>query len=85
MKGRLKMDRKERILRCLEENGIELDRDGNLVDVESIGFIAAILDIENEFDIEIPNDYLLIDVLSNLTQFDAVVESQIKKTFGKKG
>lgn len=77
------MDRRETILRCLEENGIEISENGDLVGGDSMGFISAVLDIEQEFNIEIPNEYLLIDVLSNLNQFEAVVETQIGKSFGK--
>ena len=76
------MERKERILRCLEENGVTVNSQGNLMEVNSLSFISTIVDIEQEFDIEIPDEYLLVNVLSNIEQINAIIELQVNKSVG---
>ena len=57
---------RERVMRCLEENGVIIDDDGNLPDIESVVFISTVLTIEEEFGIEFPDEYLSITYFSNI-------------------
>lgn len=75
LKEKTKMDIKERICKCLEEDGIELSNEGDLINVESINFISAIVSIEQEFDIEFPDNYLLFDTMSNIGDIEQIVKS----------
>lgn len=45
---------------------------------ESIRFITAIVELENHFDIEIPDDYLSVENLSTVGAIVSMVSSIIK-------
>lgn len=50
----------EKINKIFETNGIQIDSLGNkyeALDIDSLSFISVMVDIENEFQIEIPEDY----------------------------
>ena len=55
------MEKLQKIQNCLEENGIEVLNDGTLDNVDSISFISSIVSLEEEFNIEFPDEYLLIE------------------------
>ena len=75
---------RERVIRCLNTVGILIDPtadDVNLndYDVDSISFISFIVEIEKEFDIEIPDGYLYIEILQSLNGFINLVEQLVDK------
>ncbi|MFR8792328.1 phosphopantetheine-binding protein [Gallintestinimicrobium sp.] len=58
----------ERILNCLLELGIVFEQEENNFELtdyieDSLTFISFVSELENEFDIEIPDEYLLQGVL----------------------
>lgn len=57
---------KNRLINCLEENGIEVNNDGTLGEFESISFISALVSIEEEFQMEFPDEYLSFEEPLNL-------------------
>lgn len=67
----------ERIRKCIEESGIDVLESGELDNVESINFISAIISMEQEFDIEFPDEYLLIDIMSNIENICYIVKQVI--------
>ena len=75
---------RERVIRCLNTVGILIDPtsdDVNLndYDVDSITFISFIVEIEKEFDIEIPDGYLYVEILQSLNGFINLVEQLVDK------
>lgn len=56
----------EKVQRCLEENGIIVDENGEMMDVESINFIASVICLEEEFNIEFPDEMLSFEKIGNL-------------------
>lgn len=60
------MEKLQKIQNCLEENGIEVLNDGTLDNVDSISFISSIVSLEEEFNIEFPDEYLLIEKMNNI-------------------
>lgn len=61
----------ERILNCLLELGIVFEQEENNFELtdyieDSLTFISFVSELENEFDIEIPDEYLLQGVLGTL-------------------
>lgn len=46
------MNTREKLLTCLEENGVTVDADGTCNLIDSLHLISSILRIEEEFDIE---------------------------------
>lgn len=73
---------RKRVINCLNTVGILIDPtsdDVNLndYDVDSISFISFIVEIEKEFDIEIPDGYLYVDVLQSLNGFINLVEQLV--------
>ncbi|KWX75484.1 MULTISPECIES: acyl carrier protein [Paenibacillus sonchi group] len=71
----------ERIRINLEENGIEISEDGSLVNVDSMSFISSIVCIEQEFEIEFPDGYLLIEEMSNIESLNYIVTQIISDQF----
>ena len=55
-KGGISM--RESVIRCVEECGVSIDSDGTIVDLDSFKFISLIITLEDEFDIEFPDEYL---------------------------
>lgn len=75
MFGVMLMEIIDRVRNCIEENGIEVLDNGELGNVESINFISAIISIELEFGIQIPDEYLLSDTMSNLEHLCYIVQT----------
>ena len=76
------MHTRERIEGCLNTVGILIDPtsdDVNLndYDVDSISFISFIVEVEKEFDIEIPDGYLYVEILQSLNGFVNLVEQLV--------
>lgn len=71
------MNIEERILKNLEENGIEVIEDGSLINLDSIGFISSIVGIEQEFEIEIPSEYLVVETMSTIENLNYIVNQLI--------
>lgn len=68
-----------KIIEIVEENGIEIDDEGNFDNIDSIKFISMLVSIEQEFDIEIPDDFLLLEKAPNIDSITAVVENELSK------
>ena len=73
-RGIINMDIINRIVSILHEEGIEAEYTGGDLDlrdyiIDSIQFISFIVEVEREFDIEIPNEILLYDSISSLHSF----------------
>lgn len=69
-KGDVHMTINERVLKCMEENGIIVLKNGNFDNMDSINFISAVISIESEFDIEFPDEFLS---MSTFCDFENVV------------
>ena len=67
------MNIRQKIIKCIEENGIQISSDGNLDELESIKFISLIVSLEEEFKIEFPEEYLLTYKLSNVDMIKEVI------------
>lgn len=67
------MNIRQKIIKCIEENGIQICSDGNLDELESIKFISLIVSLEEEFKIEFPEEYLLTYKLSNVDMIKEVI------------
>lgn len=68
-----------RVIEIVEENGIEIDDEGKFDNVDSIKFISMLVSIEQEFNIEIPDDFLLLDNILNISSITAIVENELSK------
>jgi acyl carrier protein len=74
----------EQILSITEEMGISVEdkeaSDINLQEllVDSIQFIDFILHVEKAFNIEIPDEYLIVDTVSSLNNFMDILTDIIK-------
>ncbi|MDR2177562.1 MAG: acyl carrier protein [Treponema sp.] len=73
---------REKLLGILEESGLFIDQkspEGDLdlreYIVDSVQFMSFVVEIENQFDIEIPDEVLAYDNLASLNGFITIVES----------
>lgn len=74
----------ERILNCLLELGIVFEREENNFELtdyieDSLTFISFVSELENEFDIEIPDEYLLQGVLGTLNDLKNIITLLVGK------
>jgi len=70
-------DLRSRIITILEHNGLIFDgmsEDSTLV-FDSIQFITVIVELEEEFDIEIPDEYLLSEEISCIDSIVNIVNN----------
>ena len=67
---------------CLEESGIVILDDGSFDEMDSITFISAIVSIEQEFEIEFLDEYLIMNVMGNIDQLYEVVSHMINDKVG---
>ena len=73
-----KEDIKQGIIKCFQNVGIMIPLENYNEDLEiqeyiedSIMFITMIIELENFFGIEVPDEYLITEILSN---FEALIE-----------
>ena len=64
---------KERIIKCIEENGIEVCADGTILELNSLKFIATIVSLEDEFDIEFPDEYLTGEIMESIDSIYGII------------
>ncbi len=62
---------RNRLLNCLDRNGIDFSDETQ--EIDSISFITVIVDIEREFDIEFPDEYLVMDSISSFDKLYEIV------------
>lgn len=79
------MDIRNKIIECLNRVGILVDSkltDININDygVDSISFISFIVEVEKEFNIQIPDGYLYVDILQSLNGFANLVEQLVEQS-----
>lgn len=74
----------ERLKEIMEENGILYD--GNRIidsaSINSITFVSAIVDIEEEFKIFIPDEYITMKLIYDLENLERLVQDLIKTSDG---
>ena len=56
---------------------IELNEKGEIEDIDSIVFISLVLDLEEEFNIEIPDEYLLMSTFSSIDNITLIINKLI--------
>lgn len=65
------------IIENIELNGAEINEEGTIEEIDSITFISLVLDLEGEFNIEIPDEYLLMSVFSSVDNIVSIIETLI--------
>ena len=75
---------KNQIIKCLNNIGIFLENDDELMNLnefieDSLAFIMFIVEIEQTFEIEIPDEYLSMDAISSIDAVNNMIENLIKK------
>ena len=63
------------IIENIELNGAEINEEGTIEEIDSITFISLVLDLEAEFNIEIPDEYLLMSVFSSVDNIVSIIET----------
>jgi len=72
------MSIKNKVLNCFEVNGVLVLENGNFENLDSISFISVVVEIEDEFSIEFPDEYLLTNNFKNLNSVLSVIESLVE-------
>ena len=70
-------DIKTRILEALQRCSIIMHEDDESVELDSFSYINAIIEIENEFDIEIPDYYLAENLFVSFDNICEVVRTLV--------
>lgn len=73
---------RNRIIEVLNKCGIMLSNDEEYINyefVDSLMFVSMVVEIEKEFAIRIPDDFLLIERLQCVTSIEILIKDQFKK------
>lgn len=68
------------VIKVLERNGVsvlDFESDYGII-IDSLQFITIVVDIEETFDIEIPDDYLIYDKMNNINNIITIVINTLK-------
>ena len=62
---------KKRLEKVFNENGltIDLDKQSSILELDSLQIISLFVSIEDEFNMEIPDEFLTREVLSSFNDF----------------
>ena len=80
------MNTNEILTSVFVENGINFlpaDPDSDII-MDSIEFVSVIVTLESEFNVEIPDEYLLMEKLRTFSQFHNMIESLLYKEGGER-
>ncbi len=69
------MELVDRAKECLEESGIIIYEDGTIEPMPSVSFVTAILSLEDEFDIEFPDEYLNFEIMQDLKHLGEAIQA----------
>lgn len=72
---------KTKVIEIVEENGIEIDSSGSFENIDSLKFISTLVSIEQAFNIEIPDEFLLLENTINIESLTAIIDSELSKTY----
>ena len=81
---RIKIDLSNLIKVVFQNQGFDSDLIEDLDFIEDLGmdsmtFISMVIEIEQYFDIEVPDDCLLMEKFSNITQIITIIEAELSK------
>lgn len=77
------MQIKEKVRNIVENNGIQVDENEEFLEMDSIAFVQVIIDLELEFAITIPDEFLRDDIYPNLESLEAVVQEVLSQKNGQ--
>ena len=60
---------KKRLEKVFNENGLTIDLDNQILELDSLQIISLFVSIEDEFNMEIPDEFLTREVLSSFNDF----------------
>mgnify|MGYP000084806779 FL=1 len=63
----------ERIIECFEKAGATVLESGEFENLDSIIFISAIINLESEFDIIFPDEYLTVVEIRNVSGLESMI------------
>ena len=75
----------QRLREILEGNGIFYENNNliNAESIDSITFVSAIVDIEEEYHIFIPDEYVSVQLIGNLEELSCLINELINfRVFG---
>lgn len=68
---------KESLKTIFEEYGADIDNKEELLEIDSIKYVAILVEIEKEFDIVIPDEYLNYNAFENINDFINLIEDLV--------
>lgn len=71
---------KEKLIKIFNDNGVVVISEDEIIDVDSLIYISIIVEIEEEFEIEVPDEYLITNQLTCLSEYIELVDNNINKT-----
>lgn len=68
----------DKVVQCLEENGILVLDTGELDEYDSIELVSALVELEAQFDIEFPDELLQMHTFSRIEVIVKIIESLLE-------
>lgn len=67
------MDKKAKIIECLEESGLSVSENGEIEITDSVNYIYAVLSLEEEFEIEFDEKFINGDFMHTVDQLEEII------------
>lgn len=67
-------------MKIFNDNGVVVISEDEIIDVDSLIYISIIVEIEEEFEIVVPDEYLITNQLTCLSEYIELVDNNINKT-----
>lgn len=64
---------KNEVEKILEQNGIVIEPNGDLSEFDSLKLVSSIVEIEDKFNIEFPDELLLMDVFIDISSVCQII------------
>mgnify|MGYP002675611205 FL=1 len=71
---------KGKLMKIFNDNGVVVISEDEIIDVDSLIYISIIVEIEEEFEIVVPDEYLITNQLTCLSEYIELVDNNINKT-----
>lgn len=64
---------REQLVCVVEELGLNTDEMGNFINLDSFGFLAMIIRIEETFNIVFPDEFLMISLINSIDKIEKII------------
>ncbi len=73
------MNIKNELLNIIADLGIVVDENETIQDIDSLTFVSLVVKIEEKFNITFPDEFLLLDMVKDISNLVIIIEQQLEQ------